>query len=108
MVNLTPLTAGGARGTGGSGSNSNVNPAMNIGAAANPGAGQVQVMNVLDSRVPQTGNALADLAMTDTAFLEGIPGEMFNWGQWDTFFSRINHGGPTTAGEPFAQQQRPE
>ncbi|KAJ7271921.1 fungal-specific transcription factor domain-containing protein [Mycena haematopus] len=113
MVNLTPLTAGGAR--GGAGGNTNVNPAMNVGAAANPGVGQVQVMNVLDSRVaaPQTGagtgNTLADLAMTDTAFLEGIPGEMFNWGQWDTFFSRMNHGGPAPAGEPFAQQpQRSE
>ncbi|KAF7338175.1 hypothetical protein MVEN_02042400 [Mycena venus] len=108
MVNLTPLTAGGPRGPGSS--NSNVNPAMNVGAA-HPGAGQVQVMNVLDSQVPQTGNnsTLAEFAMTDTAFLEGIPGGMFDWGQWDTFFSRINHSAPTPAGEPFVgQQPRPE
>ncbi|KAJ6502412.1 fungal-specific transcription factor domain-containing protein [Mycena sanguinolenta] len=105
MVNLTPLTSGG-------GARNNLNPAMNIGAG-HPSAGQVQVMNVLDSQVaaPQqgagTGNTLADLAMTDTTFLEGIPGEMFNWGQWDTFFSRMNHSGATT--EQFAQQpQRTE
>ncbi|KAJ7109518.1 fungal-specific transcription factor domain-containing protein [Mycena epipterygia] len=85
MVNLTPLSAGGR------GSHSNVNPAMN--SPAKPG--QVQVMNVLD--VPQAGNTLAEFAMTDTNFLEGIPGGMFDWGQWDTFFSRINHG--TAAGE---------
>ncbi|KAJ7343340.1 fungal-specific transcription factor domain-containing protein [Mycena albidolilacea] len=99
MVNLTPLTAGGPRGAG---SNSNVNPAMNASA------GQVQVMNVLDARVPPAGNALSELAQTDTVFLEGIPAQMFDWGQWDTFFSRMNHGAPAPAGEPFAQQERTE
>ncbi|KAK7020498.1 fungal-specific transcription factor domain-containing protein [Favolaschia claudopus] len=102
MVNLTPLSAGGRVG-------GNLNPAMNMGAAASGGSGQVQVMNVLDSRVPQAGsNTLADFAMTDNTFLEGIPGGMFDWGQWDTFFSRINHGGPAPASEPFPPPQRPE
>ncbi|KAJ6547714.1 hypothetical protein B0H19DRAFT_1075496 [Mycena capillaripes] len=78
MVNLTPLTTGGS---GGRGSHSNVNPAMNMGVGANP----VQVMNVLDA---QAGNTLADLAMTDTALLEGIPGEMFNWVHFSLFCSR--------------------
>ncbi|KAJ7449949.1 fungal-specific transcription factor domain-containing protein, partial [Mycena latifolia] len=65
MVNLTPLT-------GGRGAHSNVNPAMNMGVSAGGGQGQVQVMNVLDG--PQASGALAEFAMTDTTFLEGIPG----------------------------------
>ncbi|KAJ7709763.1 fungal-specific transcription factor domain-containing protein [Mycena rosella] len=92
MVNLTPLT-------GGRGSHSNVNPAMN----AQGQGGHVQVMNVLDGS--QASDALAEFAMTDTTFLEGIPGGMFDWGQWDTFFSRINHN---VAGEQQQQQQRQE
>ncbi|KAJ7046943.1 fungal-specific transcription factor domain-containing protein [Mycena alexandri] len=90
MVNLTPLTAG--RG----GPNSNVNPAMNA-APAQPG--QVQVMNMLD--VPQASASLDQFAMTDSNFLEGMPGQMFDWGQWDTFFSRMNPGA-ATGGQPPA------
>jgi hypothetical protein len=91
LVNFTPL---GAR------KYSNVNPAMNTESAP----GHVQVMNVLD--VPQASNTLAEFAMADTGFLEGIPGGMFDWGerrfffldlvevdrcagQWDAFFSRF-------------------
>ncbi|KAJ7219416.1 fungal-specific transcription factor domain-containing protein [Mycena pura] len=88
MVNLTPLTGRQRLGPGAT----NMNPAMN--AASHPG--HVQVMNVLD--VPQASNTLAEYAMTDTTFLEGIPGGMFDWGQWDTFFSRMNH----SAGAPVA------
>lgn len=77
MVNLTPLTAGGPRGAG---SNSNVNPAMNASA------GHVHVMNVLDARVPPAGNALSELAQTDSAFLEGIPAHMFDWGTYQIIF----------------------
>jgi hypothetical protein len=83
MVNLTPLTGGGPRG----GSHSNMNPAMNMGLAANPHHGQVQVMNVLD--VPQAGNTLAELAMTDTTFLGGIPGGMFDWGAFFFWVGRV-------------------
>jgi len=76
LVNITPL--GGDR--------ANVNPALNSAMATTPG--NVQVMNVLD--VPQASNTLEQFAMADIGFLEGIPGGMFDWGQWDTFFSRIN------------------
>jgi hypothetical protein len=81
LVNITPL--GGDR----AGERFlNVNPALNSAMATAPG--NVQVMNVLD--VPQASNTLEQLAMADVGFLEGIPGGMFDWGQWDTFFSRIN------------------
>jgi hypothetical protein len=70
MVNFTPL--GGDR-TGG-----NVNPAMNSVMTSAPG--NVQVMNVLDE--PQALNTLEQFAMTDTGFLEGIPGGMFDWGEF--------------------------
>lgn len=69
MVNYTPL--GGAKSGGIS---ANVNPAME-----NVSAGNVQVMNVLD--VPQASNTLEQFALTDTGFLEGIPGGMFDWGE---------------------------
>ncbi|KAJ6597033.1 fungal-specific transcription factor domain-containing protein [Mycena vulgaris] len=96
MVNLTPLTGGHA----------NVNPAMNAHAGGGGGS-TVQVMNVLDGQQASSAQSLADFAMTDTTFLEGIPGGMFDWGQWDTFFSRINHG-PSAAGEFQERQQRQE
>ncbi|KAG5635471.1 hypothetical protein H0H81_011112 [Sphagnurus paluster] len=79
LVNFTPI---GRR----QGSYSNVNPAMNQGQPQ----GNVQVMNVLDG--PQGGNMLQEFAMTDNGFLEGIPGGMFDWGQWDTYFSRFSSG----------------
>jgi hypothetical protein len=81
MVNITPL--GGDRAEQ---RFPNVNPAMNNVMATAPG--NVQVMNVLD--VPQASNTLEQFAMADTGFLEGIPGGMFDWGQWDNFFSRFN------------------
>jgi hypothetical protein len=70
----------------------NVNPAMDNGLA------EVQLMNALDA--PTDGN-LANLAMADTGFLEGMPTTaMFDWGQWDSFFARFpgqegmgNYGG---------------
>ena len=94
LVNLTPLNPG-------RGSNYNVNPAMNYTQSA---PGNVQLMNVLDAAQGETN--LADFAIADNGFLEGIPGGMFDWGmvffstvlsmltfaigQWDTFFSRFN------------------
>ncbi|KAJ7063420.1 fungal-specific transcription factor domain-containing protein [Mycena amicta] len=84
MVNLTPLPTGR---TAPGGPTANVNPAMNSGQ--NPG--QVHVMNVLD--VAKASSNLAEHAMNDNAFLEGIPGGMFDWGQWDTFFQRMNQAG---------------
>lgn len=76
MVNLTPLSIGSA-GTGRGNQYSNVNPAMNLQASQNVST-NVQVMNVLDGS--QSGPAMADLAMADNGFLEGIPGGMFDWG----------------------------
>ncbi|KZP12550.1 hypothetical protein FIBSPDRAFT_835995 [Athelia psychrophila] len=78
MVNFTPL--GEARPGG---MPANVNPAME-----NVTSSRVQVLNVLD--VPQGSQTLEQFAMADNGFLEGIPGGMFDWGQWDTFFTRFN------------------
>lgn len=74
MVNLTPLPV--------SGNNagrqySNVNPAMNL-QASQSGSANVQVMNILDGS--QSSTAMADLAMAENGFLDGIPGGMFDWG----------------------------
>ncbi|KAF8163606.1 fungal-specific transcription factor domain-containing protein [Crassisporium funariophilum] len=104
LVNITPLTPG-ARG----GNYTNVNPAMNHAQTA---PGNVQVMNVLDGA--QGGSNLAEFALADNGFLEGIPGGMFDWGQWDTFFSRFSGnanaegGGVSNMGfqQPQNQQQR--
>lgn len=122
MVNLTPLS-------GGRGSQySNVNPAMNL-QASQSGSANVQVMNILDGS--QSSTAMADLAMADNGFLDGIPGGMFDWGtscslfdwgevsganaiyscyagQWDTFFSRFSSQSANAAGSmsAFAQHQQ--
>ncbi|KAI0372936.1 hypothetical protein BV20DRAFT_1050357 [Pilatotrama ljubarskyi] len=83
MVHFTPL---------GGGNFPNMNPALDnqMGLPEN-----VQVMNLLDH--PQGGNpnVLEQHAMVDAGFLEGIPPSMFDWGQWEHFFSR------------FANQPRP-
>ncbi|KIK08788.1 hypothetical protein K443DRAFT_84620 [Laccaria amethystina LaAM-08-1] len=94
LVNFTSLASGGERRE----SFANVNPAMNLRADA----GSVQLMNVLDAA--QGGNNLADFAMADTEFLAGIPGQMFDWGQWDTFFSRF--GSNSGQDDPSFQQPR--
>jgi hypothetical protein len=105
LVNLTPLNPAG-RGS----NHNNVNPAMNYAQSA---PGNVRLINVLDAAQGETN--LADFAIADNGFLEGIPGGMFDWGmifisctvlsmltfaigQWDTFFSRFNgntHAGTT-------------
>ncbi|EIW60147.1 uncharacterized protein TRAVEDRAFT_27824 [Trametes versicolor FP-101664 SS1] len=76
MVHFTPL----------GGNFPNMNPALDnqMGLPEN-----VQVMNVLDH--PQGGNmnVLEQQAMADAGFLEGIPPSMFDWGQWEHFFSRF-------------------
>ena len=96
LVNLTPLNP-----TGRGSNYNNVNPAMNYAQSA---PGNVQLMNILDAAQGETN--LADFAIADNGFLEGIPGGMFDWsmtifctvllmlifaiGQWDAFFSRFN------------------
>jgi hypothetical protein len=72
MVNITPLGNDRAEGNF-----PNINPAMTSVMTSAPG--NVQVMNVLDE--PQASNTLEQFAMTDTGFLEGIPGGMFDWGK---------------------------
>ncbi|KAG1754413.1 fungal-specific transcription factor domain-containing protein [Suillus lakei] len=82
MVTITPLPS--ARGDGAS--FPNMNPALN--SVKSDTSSSVQVLNVLD--VPQASNTLEQFAMADVGLLEGIPGGMFDWGQWDSFFSRFN------------------
>ncbi|GLB34697.1 putative fungal specific transcription factor [Lyophyllum shimeji] len=102
MVNFTPI---GRK----QGSHPNVNPAMNMQGQQQ---GNVQLLNVLDG--PHGTNTLQEFASMDTGFLEGIPGGMFDWGQWDSFFSRFSGGGAATSNgmeqngmASFQQQPRP-
>ncbi|KAH8106811.1 fungal-specific transcription factor domain-containing protein [Cristinia sonorae] len=75
MVNLTPL-----------GPNfPNMNPAMNT-ASSSSGKSKVQVMNMLD--VPQAQSQIEQYSMADS-FLDGIPGSMLDWNQWENYFSRV-------------------
>ncbi|KAI0273577.1 fungal-specific transcription factor domain-containing protein [Gloeopeniophorella convolvens] len=78
--------------------NPNVNPALNEGGM--PGSENVHVMNLLDS-APASTRALEQFALADNNWLDGIPGGMFDWGQWDEFFSRIGGNG---AGMPLHMQ----
>lgn len=65
VVNYAPL----------GGNFQNMNPALNDQVAAPE---NVQVINVLNQT--QEGNTLEQHAMADVGFLEGIPGQMFDWG----------------------------
>jgi len=95
LVNFTPLRREGGE------SISNVNPAMNTSSSP----GNVRVFNVLD--VPQAQNMPEQFATADNLFLEGIPGGMFDWTQWDTFFSRFGgQVGENHAGLGFQQRQQ--
>ncbi|KIK57624.1 hypothetical protein GYMLUDRAFT_75242 [Collybiopsis luxurians FD-317 M1] len=92
IVSFTPLTGSST------GAVSNLNPAMNIQAgSAN------RIINTLDT--PATLDTLAEFAVTDTGFLEGMPNGMFDWTQWDSFFSRFpNAGEGATQVQPASQQ----
>lgn len=95
LVNIRPLTSGTLR-------EANVNPALNHMASQTPG--NVQVLNVLDG--PQASGKLERFAMADVGLLEGIPGGMFDWGQWGSFFTRLNSTMPDgTAGGHRGGQQ---
>ncbi|KDQ60931.1 hypothetical protein JAAARDRAFT_31927 [Jaapia argillacea MUCL 33604] len=90
MVNIVPLS-GSNTGVGGvaGGNFPNLNPAMNDLMSA-PRGSNVHVMNVLDMPMPDSSSgALEQFALQDDGFLEGLPGGMFDWGQWDTFFARL-------------------
>jgi len=73
----------------------NVNPVLNEGGL--PGSENVRLMNVLDS-APASTRALEQFAMADNNWLDGIPGGMFDWGQWDEFFSRLGNSGNGSQG----------
>jgi hypothetical protein len=90
LVNIPLPTSGGAGGSDTASLFPNMNPALNNVTSQTPG--NVQVLNVLD--VPQASNTLEQFAMADVGLLEGIPGGMFDWGQWDSFFSRFGSSGP--------------
>ncbi|KAI0062323.1 hypothetical protein BV25DRAFT_672613 [Artomyces pyxidatus] len=79
MVETTPLTHANAT--------VNVNPALN----ADGGSGNVQVMNLLDTS--PAAQSLEHFAMADNSWLEGMPAGMFDWGQWDEFFTRLGNNG---------------
>ncbi|KAE9409478.1 hypothetical protein BT96DRAFT_1012476 [Gymnopus androsaceus JB14] len=85
MVHFTPLTHG---------NSSNLNPAMNMQTGSN------RIINTLDT--PATVENLADFAVADND-LEGMPSIMFDWSQWDSFFSRMN---PASMAEAAAQAQQ--
>ncbi|KAI0707631.1 fungal-specific transcription factor domain-containing protein [Earliella scabrosa] len=72
----------------------NMNPALNDQMAAPE---NVQVINVLN-QTQDGGATLEQQAMADVGFLEGIPGTMFDWGQWDNFFARFAPGGAQMSG----------
>ncbi|KIJ69323.1 hypothetical protein HYDPIDRAFT_172743 [Hydnomerulius pinastri MD-312] len=102
LVNITPLMSGGGLARGESASSfPNMNPALNNVTSQTPG--NVQVLNVLD--VPQASNTLEQFAMADVGLLEGIPGGMFDWGQWDSFFSRFSSSLPDASAVGQRNQQ---
>ncbi|KAL4254047.1 hypothetical protein ABKN59_002483 [Abortiporus biennis] len=81
LVNLTPL---GGVAAGSSGNFPNMNPALN-NPTTSGGEGNVQLMNMLDA---PPGNQPIE-HMNEAGFLDVMPGSMFDWGQWDNFFSRF-------------------
>ncbi|KAI5124517.1 hypothetical protein M0805_003041 [Coniferiporia weirii] len=91
MVNYIPLD-----GTGNGSNFANVNPALNTS-----GSSDVRVMNVLEAD-PQP-NVLEQMHVVDSGFLEGIPGGMFDWPQWEHFFSRFSAPADPNALAAFAQ-----
>ncbi|THH09362.1 hypothetical protein EW145_g2079 [Phellinidium pouzarii] len=93
MVNYVPL------GCAGAGNNfANVNPALNA-----TGSSDVRVVNVLEPDPPP--NMLEHMQVVDSGFLEGIPGGMFDWPQWENFFSRFSAPADPNAQAAFAQAQ---
>ncbi|KAI0082837.1 hypothetical protein K474DRAFT_1655018 [Panus rudis PR-1116 ss-1] len=93
MVNLTAI-----------GSNyQNVNPALNT-AVAGGGPENVQILNMLD--YPQGTESVQQFHVADPGFFGSIPANMYDYSQWDSFFSRF--GGPSSnlAGYQSQQQQQ--
>ncbi|TFL03198.1 fungal-specific transcription factor domain-containing protein [Pterulicium gracile] len=87
MIQFTPLVRRGAEQAGDG--IMNVNPAMNTDPDLM--GGNVQVMNLLDSapppHIPVTSGAFDQLVHADN-FLDGLPGGMFDWGEFLWFSAR--------------------
>ncbi|KAK7693747.1 hypothetical protein QCA50_003319 [Cerrena zonata] len=85
MVNLTPI---GGNGSGGN-NYQNMNPALNTAVSGGPE--NVQILNMLDY-APQ-GNPVQTLQVTDQVtdpgFFTSIPASMYDYNQWESFFSRF-------------------
>lgn len=85
IVNYTPLPT----------TPLNLNPRMNVPSLAGDGQRQVQLMNVLDSTMGISSSRVNQIAnpeqlIADTGLVDGLPaGSMFDWEQWETFFSRF-------------------
>ncbi|OCB84325.1 hypothetical protein A7U60_g9005 [Sanghuangporus baumii] len=94
MVDYVPIGQGHTGPAGGD--FLNVNPTLNTA-----GSSDVLVMNTLEAN-PQP-NVLNEMAAVDTGLLEGIPGGMFDWEQWGTFFSRFSGLGDPGALAALAQ-----
>ncbi|KDQ18055.1 hypothetical protein BOTBODRAFT_155106 [Botryobasidium botryosum FD-172 SS1] len=76
--------ASGEIGSGGMPLSANVNPSI-AEARMQPG---VQVLNTLDQ--PTSSVMFGQFAGAEHGLLDGIPGSMFDWDQWETFFTRLN------------------
>ncbi|KAI0032267.1 fungal-specific transcription factor domain-containing protein [Vararia minispora EC-137] len=92
LVSIMPLTPRSA----------NVNPALNMGTSGTD-AGSAQTVEVVNPL-----GELERLTSADSSWLESIPGGMFDWGQWDEFFSKLGSTGAGPAGgtngtHPFMQ-----
>jgi len=81
---VDPGAAGGEIGSGGMPLSANVNPSI-AEARMQPG---VQVLNTLDQ--PTSSVMFGQFAGAEHGLLDGIPGSMFDWDQWETFFTRLN------------------
>jgi len=64
----------------------NVNPLLNGATVA--GSSDVRVLNMLD--MPQAPHTLEQFTVADSGLLEGLPRSMFDWPQWESFFSRFS------------------
>ncbi|CAL1705128.1 unnamed protein product [Somion occarium] len=97
MVNVTPIGGSAA------GNYQNMNPALN--AAVSGGLENVQIVNMLDY-APQ-GTSVQQFQVTDQVsdpgFFTSIPSSMYDYNQWESFFSRF---GSNLSTFPSQQAQR--
>lgn len=63
---------------------SNLNPTI----SGNKEYSDVQILNMLDVPPPPAGD-VEPFTFLDSGLLTGLPGTMFDWEQWDSFFARF-------------------